>query len=310
MPLLVLETMTVLLPIAATIFLLVSLGWWLSYAGMTEDQKQILNKIVAGYLIPVYLFSNALTADLAQMFSLALVLSYFLPALLMALCLTLVTKQLLAATILASHYSNTLYFALPVIALLLDAKAINYALSIIIFNTFFVLTIYAVVKRGVKQEVIGLLPFATIIINSVKNPIVASLYLGLLINLLFNGSFKVIEVAKDLVALPVLFLALLSLGVSLQSLPGNRASWSWLGIFNKLLLFPLTVLVCSYYLFELDSTVTSVLVILAASPLAINSYFFVGGDTEAELLVGRCIIQTSILSVISMPLWILVLNLL
>ena len=99
MPLLVLETMTVLLPIAATIFLLVSLCWWLSYAGMTEDQKQILNKIVAGYLIPVYLFSNALTADLAQMFSLALGLSYFLPALLMALCLTLVTKQLLAATI-------------------------------------------------------------------------------------------------------------------------------------------------------------------------------------------------------------------
>jgi len=49
-------------------------------------------------------------------------------------------------------------------------------------------------------------------------------------------------------------------------------------------------------------------VILAASPLAINSYFFVNGNRGAEQLIGRCILLSSVLSMVSMPLWILVLK--
>ncbi|NQZ33783.1 MAG: AEC family transporter [Oceanospirillaceae bacterium] len=312
------ESIQALTPIIASIALFVALGWWAAASLFSIAQQQFLTKYVSVVLIPIWLFASAVSVDLQQYFSLTILLSYFMAAALLIFVLNCVIKQHKAALTLASSYSNTLYFSIPIIELVLGSGAKDYALPIIMFNTLFILTSYELAKQSARGKSLTLAQLHQIMISSVKNPIVVGLLLGLIINITLVDKItdelpsivSITALIKTYSALPVLALALFSLGVSFQSLPRQKQSCPWLAVLLKMLVFPMLVYIFAHYLFALTNLTVYVLVILAASPLAINSYFFVNNDKKAQVLIGRSIIQSSLLSVISIPVWILILNML
>jgi len=306
--LLFLDTVMAIVPIVTIICLLVLLGWWAATGLIGAVQKQHLSILVSRFLIPFWLFSNAATADLSHLITPVYTVAYFMAALLVSAIVMLFNWRQSAALVLASTYSNTLYFSLPIIALVLGSGAMNYALPIIMLNTFFVLSSYEFLKHRDEQPGLHLTSIYKILINSLSNPIVLSILLGLMTNVMLSKATGLFINIKEHTAIPVLCLALISLGVSLQAIPQKSRRTPWFAVLCKLVVFPLFVFCCAYYLFDLANEIIQVVVILAASPLAINSYFFVNGNKEAEQLIGRCILLSCFLSMVSMPLWILVLK--
>ena len=303
-----LDTAMAIVPIVTIICLLVLLGWWSATGLMSAVQKQQLSILVSRFLIPFWLFSNAVTADLSHLMTTTYTVAYFMAALLLSVIVMLFNQRQSATLVLASTYSNTLYFSLPIIALVLGSSAMNYALPIIMLNTFFVLSGYEFLKCREEQPGLHLTSVHKILINSLSNPIVLSILLGLLVNMIFSKATGLFVSIKEHTAIPVLSLALISLGVSLQEIPQKSHRTPWFAVLCKLVIFPLLVFCCGYYLFDLTNEIIQVVVILAASPLAINSYFFVSGNKEAEQLIGHCILVSSVLCMVSMPLWILTLK--
>jgi len=306
--LLFLDTVMAIVPMATIIGLLVLFGWWAAAGFMSVAQKQLLSILVSRFLIPSWLFLNAATADLSYLFIATYTVVYFLAALLLSVIVVLFNKRQSAALVLASTYSNTLYFSLPIIALVLGSSAMNYALPIIMLNTFFVLSGYELLKHRGEQQGLHLTSIHKILFNSLSHPIVLSILLGLIANIMFSKATGLFVSIKVHTTIPVLSLALISLGVSLQAIPQKSRRIPWFAVICKLVVFPLFVFCCAYYLFELTDEIIQVVVILAASPLAINSYFFVHGNRGAKLLIGRCILLSSFLSMVSMPLWVLALK--
>jgi predicted permease len=302
------DTVMAIVPIVTIICLLVLLGWWVATGLMSTALKQQLSLLVSRFLIPFWLFLNAVTADLSHLMTSTYTAAYFMAALLFSVVVMFFNKHQSAALVLASTYSNTLYFSLPIIALVLGSRAMNYALPIIMLNTFFVLSGYELLKHRGEQQGLHLISIHKRLINSLSNPIVLSILLGLIANMMFSKATGLLASIKLHTTIPVLSLALISLGVSLQAIPQKSLRTPWLAVMSKLVVFPLFVFCCAYYLFDLKDEIIQVVVILAASPLAINSYFFVNGNRGAEQLIGRCILLSSVLSMVSMPLWILVLK--
>ncbi|MCJ8336897.1 MAG: hypothetical protein MJK10_00350 [Pseudomonadales bacterium] len=305
------EQLVGLIQVIGSMLVLVVIGWLSNRADLLAALlKRVLPSLVGKVLIPSLLFYNMLTANLQLVLNPWLLVAYFLPALVLVLLLCAAsTSTDRAERVLCSLYSNTLYVGVPVIVYVQGEQAIPYVLSIILVNTLVVFSTYTVLEHLQNRQfnVIGLLSGVLI---SCRNPIVISLLLGLLLNLLLSPGQLLSVSAKQNWGCAVFILALFTLGLSMQGIGSTK----WLklpaALWVKLLLFPLAVWVTSDYLLGLQSHITSVLVLLAASPLGVNAYFLLvsqGKDTSA---VGSLIIQSSVLSIASISVWVLLLNLL
>ena len=288
---------------------LVALGWVSSRVGPFAGQLNLwLVPLVGKVLIPSLLFYNMLTANLQLVLNPALLVAYFLPALLIVLLLCWYSGSSDSAErVLCSLYSNTLYVGVPVIIGVLGEQAIPYVLTIILVNTLVMFSLYTVLENFKNKQfyITGLLSG---VLSSCKNPIVISLMLGLLLNLLFTPGQLLSVSAKQNWGYAVFILALYTLGLSMQVIGSTQWLKLPVELWIKLLLFPMTVLVTSEYLLVLESDVTSVLVLLAASPLGVNAYFLLVFKEKDTSAVGSLIIQSSVLSIASLSVWVLLLS--
>jgi len=271
---------------------------------------QLLPPLVSKALIPSLLFYNMLTANLQLVLNPLLLVAYFLPALLIVLLICSVSGSSdRAERVLCSLYSNTLYVGIPVIIGVLGESAIPYVLSIILVNTLVVFSVYTVLDNFQNQQfnIAGLLSG---VLDSSKNPIVISLMLGLGLNLMLSPG-QILDVAiTESWGSAVFVLALFSLGLSMPGIGSIKYFSLPAALWIKLLLFPLLVFLNSAYVLSLNSDISSVLVLLAASPLGINAYYLLASQGKSTTAVGSLIIQTSVLSVVSLSVWVVLLNLL
>ncbi|EPJ50833.1 MAG: hypothetical protein OFPI_19110 [Osedax symbiont Rs2] len=288
---------------------LVALSWMSNRVStLAVLLKQHLPLLVSTVLIPSLLFYNMLTANLQLVLNPVLLVAYFLPALLIVLLLCLFSaSSVRAERVLCSLYSNTLYVGVPVIIGVLGEKVIAYVLTIILFNTLLMFSIYTVLEnlRNQQFNIVGLLSG---LLSSCKNPIVISLLSGLLLNLLLSPGQLLSAAAMQNWADAVFVLALFTLGLSMQGIGSTQWFKLPVELWIKLLLFPMVVLLTSEYLLALESQVTSVLVLLAASPLGVNAYFLLLAQQKNTYAVGSLIFQSSVLSIASLSVWVLLLS--
>lgn len=145
--------------------------------------------------------------------------------------------------------------------------------------------------------------------NAVKNPIVASLLLGLALNLggvVLPAALTKILGMLSIAALPC---ALLALGASLASLRIERGAETAVLVATKLIVLPLCVLTLAVYVFHLPPAAWSVLVVIAACPVAINAAVIVQADGKDSGLVSSAILLSSLACIVTIPLWLWILKL-
>jgi predicted permease len=287
---------TLLLPI----FLLAGLGAllaklpWLKpswHAGVTE--------LTAKFLVPALLFASAWRTGIPPSLSWKVLCAFYVPLGLLFIGARLMAKRSGdgAATALAATYSNTVFVGVPVLVQVLGEGSLQFAYPVIAFHSLFCFTLYHLSEDAAPSGWLG--P----VLNTLRNPIVAALLLGLALNLAQVRLPAPLLRGLDMLGAAALPCALLSLGASVASLKPGRWSRTAAIVLAKLVVLPLGVAALSVFVFRLPVAAAMVLVVLASCPVGINASFVVRPGGGGAQLVNSAILLSSLLCAATMPAW-------
>jgi predicted permease len=294
-------TLTLLLPVfllAGLGALLARLGWlrpgW--HAGVTE--------LTAKFLIPALLLGSTYRTGIPSSLSWKVLGAFYLPlaALFVAARYLARRRSGGAATALAATYSNTVFVGIPVLIHALGSASVQFAYPVIAFHSLVSFSLYHLTDER------GGTGWAAPLLSTLTNPIVASILLGLALNLGGAVLPHAIVDVLDILGRATLPCAQLALGASLASLQLRRWTEACAVVLAKLVLLPLAVMVLAVSAFDLPHAAAAVLVVLASCPVGINAAFVVkasGGDGE---LVDSSILLSSLACAATIPAWLWILR--
>jgi predicted permease len=287
---------TLLLPI----FLLAGLGAllaklpWLKpgwHAGVTE--------LTAKFLVPALLFASAWRTGIPPSLSWKVLCAFYVPLGMLFVAARLMAKRGGdgAATALAATYSNTVFVGVPVLVQVLGEGSLQFAYPVIAFHSLFCFTLYHLSEDAAPSG------WFAPVLNTLRNPIVAALLLGLALNLAQVRLPAPLLRGLDMLGAAALPCALLSLGASVASLKPGRWSRTAAIVLAKLVVLPLGVAALSVFVFRLPVAAAMVLVVLASCPVGINASFVVRPGGGGAQLVNSAILLSSLLCAATMPAW-------
>jgi predicted permease len=286
---------TLLLPVfllAGLGALLVKLPWlrpgW--HTGVTD--------LTAKFLVPALLFASAWRTGIPPSLSWKVLCAFYLP-----LGLLFIGARLFAgragtgaAAALAATYSNTVFVGVPVLIQVLGEGSLQFAYPVIAFHSLCCFTLYHLSEEGGPSGWFG--P----VLNTLKNPIVAALLLGLALNLGHVVLPAALLRVLDMLGAAALPCALLSLGASVASLAPGRWIATGAIVLAKLVFLPLGVLL-SVFVFRLPPAAAMVLIVLASCPVGVNAAFVVRPAGGGAQLVNSAILLSSLLCAATIPAW-------
>jgi predicted permease len=292
-------SLTLLLPI----FFLAGLGAvlaklpWLRpawHAGVTE--------LTAKFLVPALLLASAWRTGIPPSLSWQVLCAFYLPLGLLFAGARLLAQRGAAAgsgaaAALAATYSNTVFVGVPVLIQALGEGSLQFAYPVIAFHSLFCFTLYHLSETGAPAGRFG--P----VLDTLKNPIVAALLLGLALNLGGVALPPSLDRVLGMLGAAALPCALLSLGASVVALKPGRWTATGAIVLAKLVLLPLGVALLAVFVFHLPVAAAMVLVVLASCPVGINAAFVVQPAGGGAQLVNSAILLSSLLCAATIPAW-------
>lgn len=263
-------------------------GWHL---GVTE--------LTAKVLLPAMLLSSTYRTGIPAAVSWQVLCAFYVPlaALFLVICMRGRADADGAARALAATYSNTVFVGLPVLMHTLGRDSLQFAIPVIAFHSLICFSLYHLTHRNAAGA------WHKALSNALANPVVASLLLGLALNLAGIGLPHALVGLLDMVSAAALPCALLSLGASVATLQARRWRQAAPLVLAKLVVLPLSVMTLAVFAFGLPRPAAAVLVLLAACPVGVNAAFVVkAGGTDAQL-VQSSILLSSLAAAATMPAW-------
>ena len=290
-----------LLALLLPLFLLTAAGCVLARTRwLVSSWQPGLTELTAKVFIPVFLFSGAWRNGIPGAVSWQFLAAFFIPLLLLFLAAAygLRRSDASAPRALAASYSNTVFVGIPVLTQAFGPDSLQYAFPVIAFHGLAAFTLYylAAPQAGGARITASLA-------SAAKNPIVVSLMLGLAANgagLKPTAPLAALLAWLSSAALPC---ALLALGASLAAFRVRSWPQTAATVLAKLVLLPACVLGMALAL-GLPAAATCVLVVIAACPVGVNAAALVQADGKDPALVSSAILLSSILCVVTVPLWI------
>jgi predicted permease len=142
-----------------------------------------------------------------------------------------------------------------------------------------------------------------------KNPLIISIFSGLLVNLLTLPVPTPIADTLVLLGKPAITLALFCLGASLAFYQvRSELRFIVLASVFKLLLLPVLVYLSAAHVFALEPLLVKVLTILSACPAGVNAYLIAKVQGQHQQTLAGSVVVTSILCIITLPMWLALLG--
>ena len=292
---------SILLPL----FLLVALGWGLAKLNWLKPHRcDQASKITAQLLLPTLLFYGSYRYGLPNDAPLTLLAAFYLPMLVIFAVVMWFNRHKTnhPAFALSAIYSNNVFLGVPIVTHVIGEAGLKFAFMVIAFHSLLAFSLYYLASA--KQ------PSASRwqpLVNTLKNPIVLSLVLGLLFNRSGIVLPELVLSGLSLVSQAALPGALLVLGASLARLSVSHHRSGLIIALIKLISLPLAVLAMARLVLGLSDQITVVLIILSACPVGISVYSVVAGDGRDPALVSSAILLSTIGCVITLPLWLMML---
>jgi predicted permease len=263
-------------------------GW---HTGVTD--------LTAKFLVPALLFASAWRTGIPPSLSWKVLCAFYLPLGLLFIGARLVAGRAGtgAAAALAATYSNTVFVGVPVLIQVLGEGSLQFAYPVIAFHSLCCFTLYHLSEEGGPSGWFG--P----VLNTLKNPIVAALLLGLALNLGHVVLPATLLRVLDMLGAAALPCALLSLGASVASLAPGRWLATGAIVLAKLVFLPLGVMLLSVFVFRLPPAAAMVLIVLASCPVGVNAAFVVRPAGGGAQLVNSAILLSSLLCAATIPAW-------
>ncbi|MBN9021557.1 MAG: AEC family transporter [Rhizobiales bacterium] len=311
--------------IVLPVFGLIALGFGTAASGLLRRETgEALSDFVFVVAIPVLVFRTLAVADFAGATPWGLWIDYFAVFGVMWLLGALVIRRLFGRDAragvvagISTAYGNTVLVGIPLaIAAYGDTGAMVMAL-IIALHLPVMMTASAILIVGAERHdgIVHAEPGARamlrgLVLNLVRNPLMIALALGALWHLTGVPLGGLPRVMVDRIADVASTLALFAMGMSLRNygIRGNVRAGLVLAVL-KLFLMPALVFVATRYVIPLPPVWAKVAVVAAASPTGVNAYVVAARFRTGEALASNAITISSAGAVLSMMVWLTVLEL-
>ena len=279
-----------------------------------RSQLDALTKFTFYISIPAFLFYQMSHANLSQHVSPSLYAAFYLPVLLCYsigwlvnyLFHTQLKKQSSASAVyaLSASYSNTIIVGLPILLTALGEQVAGIVFLIVTFHSAMLFTLTSALSS--RHHGANHLKFSwkTFIKQTINNPVILSILSALLFNLLMIELPQVVTDSLILIGKPAIPLALFILGASMAFYQvRSEIKFITFATILKLLLLPSLVFIFAHYIFTLESLVTTVLVVLSASPTGVNAYLIAKSQDYHQETVAGTVVVTTLACIFTMPFW-------
>lgn len=295
-----------------TIFLLIAVGFFLSYKKWFDDKsRMLLSKLVTSVALPAYMISNLLsTYDRNKLVSLAggllipfvtIAVGYVVANLLIPILKIPKGRRGIFSTMFA--FSNTIFVGLPVNLALFGEESVPFVLIYYIANTtlFWTIGSYFITKDGGYEGKL----FSKESLNRIFSPPLLGFFVAIILILLGVTLPKsIMEFCKYLGALTtplsMLFIGIVIQSVNLKKFRIDRGMVAI--IFGRFIFSPGLVLLMSFFI-PLPHLMRNVFIIQAAMPVMTNTSIIAqryDGDYEYAAVVTTL---STLVSLIAIPIY-------
>lgn len=283
------------------------------WSGMlSEETNRQMNRLVFTFLFPQHLFTTLYRADFAASFSLQLLLGFLgLTSLYLIVSIVVMHRMKISPREIGvmsqnAYRSNLNIVSLPLAESLLGTSGLA-SMGIIAGIMTPIYNFYAVLTLEMHREG-GKFNLKKVIIEIIKNPLVLGAAAGFAMRFL---PFRLPEVLLSTVATlgktgTTLALILLGASFRLGSLVSDRKRIV-IGNLVRLVAAPLGAFLAAQ-LIGLDGRDTALMILAAGAPLATVSYTMCQVYDSDEELAAELIVTTSMLSCLTLFLWIFLLK--
>ncbi|PWC22310.1 AEC family transporter [Brenneria roseae subsp. roseae] len=290
------------------VFLLIMLGYVLARRGALDPHaNKALGGLAFKLFMPMVLFTGMINAPLHDGLNIKILAAYFVPALFIFAVVNLFAHRRLGYPTpfgLTASFANNALIGLAMVAGLFGNDGL-----ILLFTVLAVHSLLLFSAQSFYDSLAGSEPFKPgILVASLANPMIVGLLLGTAVNLsnltLPGWSMKLATWLAQ-AALPC---ALIVLGANLSGYR-LRPSALVVGItLAKLAAMPLLVLL-TCMLLNISGMPRSVLVLMAANPSGVNVLGF-ARSLENSQVASSAICLSTLLSMVTLPLWMWIISLL
>ncbi len=283
---------------------------------LSRSQIEGLSKLTFNLILPAFLFVTMATNPMAEVFNPKVLGAFYLPvistyalALLYHYFFSQQPKAIGPAAVFAmgNAYSNVVLLGLPVTLAALGEALVPHVFMILSFHGLIMIGFTSFC--GSLGQSSGGNPLTALLHKlwqMIKNPILASIFGGMLYNLTGLGLAPDIAAALKMLGKPGITCALIVLGSSLYFYSVKGKINAILAMSTvKLILMPLGVWLSATYLFELDQQLTALAVILSASPTGVNAYMVAIGQKQHEALTASVVVVTTVLCLFTISGWLM-----
>ncbi len=321
------------------IFIAVAIGWfvgrmrWLGEADSVgneagaggNDPARVLSNVAFYIFVPALLFRTTARLDLASLPWLTLA-AFFMPVLLLLLLIYGVQRSRRQAAsapggpaapsvqAITATFGNTLQIGVPLAAGIFGEAGLAIHVTVISMHALTLLTVLTLLVEldlaRARDQASGL---ASTLLKTVRNTVIHPVVLPVLAGLFLNSIGIVLPTVLDEV-LQMLGTAVVPLCLTLIGMSLAYYGWpkAWRGVLGlaalKLLVLPALVLGFAHWGFGLSGIPLSVIVMAAALPTGSNALIFAQRYRTQEGETTAAIVASTLLFVLTAPLWLAVLS--
>jgi len=305
-----LATLTIVLPV----FLVVGAGYLAVYfKAFREDHADGLMRFTQTFAIPGLLFAAVANLDLAAVFKPDILLPFYIGSgtsfFLGMVGARVIFKRRPGESVAVGFsclYANSLLLGLPIIERAYGADSLEPVYAIVAIHAPFSYILGITVMELVRADGRRLDQTILVVLKAIfSNGLMIGLLLGFAVNLSGMALPDTLSSAVNMLARAALPAALFGLGGILvrYGLRHNLGEVAMITVI-KLGLHPLIALILGYYVFNLPMEITRVIVLTAAMSPGVNTFVFAYMYDRAKGTAASAILVGTIAAVVSVSLWI------
>jgi predicted permease len=290
---------------------------------LPEKTDTLLGSLVFTVGIPLLLFRAVIAADLSHGSPWALWAGYFPPLALVWALGTLVTRRVFGRDAragvvggVAASYGNTLLIGLPLVVIAYGteggaAMALLLAVHLIVMMAASTVLIERALIADKAGE--GSAGAGNMIRNLVRGVILGPVFVGIVAGILWNLSGLTmpgpVSTGIGVFADAAAILALVAMGMSLRrfGIHGNVRPALAISVL-KLVAMPLLVFAATRWVFPLPPLWAKAMVLASACPTGVNTYLIATRFRTGEALSSNAITLTTALAVVTITIWLQILD--
>jgi len=289
-------------------FAIIALGYGAGKTGFFPPEATAwLTKFVFYFALSALLFGFSAQMSLSEIFDIHAAAAYIWGCGMiyaLALAVAFIRRRPLTEAVMEAHTAvigNTGFLGVPMLVLVLGPEAAATVLLVLVIDLILFSSLLTIIFTIVKEGHLSLRLPRVIGMGLLKNPMVASMALGLAWSATGLGLAEPVSATMTLLGAAATPGALFAIGASLTNNRAERLTVAgWLS-FAKLVLHPAAVGSAAFFIFDVSPFVAGVLISTAALPVAGNVYILAQHYNVAVSRVSAAILISTIISVATLP---------